>query len=75
MLGLCKYKADGSPRWPLALRFIKGAIHSAILLPVVLHAAFAALIVYIDRYINGDLGLPTSIVSLCPHCRLKSWTD
>ncbi|KAI4238675.1 MAG: hypothetical protein LQ349_000946 [Xanthoria aureola] len=48
-------------RWPLALRFIKGAIHGAIVLPVVLHAAFAALIVALDHNVK-DLGLPPSIV-------------
>ncbi|KAI9660822.1 MAG: hypothetical protein M1829_006475 [Trizodia sp. TS-e1964] len=41
---------------------MKGAIHSMILLPVVLHALFTALIVYIDRNLDGRLGLPSSII-------------
>ena len=57
--------ADMSCRWPLALRFVKGAIHSAIILPVALHAIFASLIVYIDQNLNGNLGLPASIVGHC----------
>lgn len=36
---------------------------AAILLPVTLHALFAALIVYIDKQLDGELGLPSSIVS------------
>ncbi|KAK3113377.1 hypothetical protein LTR53_009367 [Teratosphaeriaceae sp. CCFEE 6253] len=32
-------------RWPLVLRFIKGAIHVDITIPVILHAAFAAVVV------------------------------
>ena len=49
-------------RWPLALRFIKGAIHGAIILPVALHTLFAALIVFLDLNLDGSLGLPASIV-------------
>lgn len=49
-------------RWPLVLRFIKGAIHGSILLSTTLHALFAALIVYIDKQMDGDLGLPSSII-------------
>lgn len=52
---------DDRYRWPLALRFIKGAIHGAIILPVLLHAAFAGLIVTLDHKVQ-DLGLPASIV-------------
>ncbi|KAI4261983.1 MAG: hypothetical protein L6R42_002831 [Xanthoria sp. 1 TBL-2021] len=48
-------------RWPLALRFIKGAIHGAIIVPVLLHAAFAALIVALDHNVK-DLGIPASII-------------
>ncbi|KAK8232072.1 Bestrophin/UPF0187 [Phyllosticta capitalensis] len=48
-------------RWPLVLRFIKGAIHGNIFVPVCLHALFTALIVYLDRYV-GELGLPSSII-------------
>lgn len=50
-------------RWPLALRFIKGAIHGAIALPLALHALFAALVVFIDQNLDGNLGLPASIVA------------
>lgn len=53
---------DNEYRWPLALRFIKGAIHGAIILPVLLHATFTALIVALDHNVK-DLGLPASIVS------------
>ncbi|KAK0507829.1 hypothetical protein JMJ35_009718 [Cladonia borealis] len=49
-------------RWPLALRFIKGAIHSVIILPVTLHGLFAALIVFLDLHLDGSLSLPTSII-------------
>lgn len=48
-------------RWPLVLRFIKGAIHGAIFLPVSLHALFTALIVYLDSTV-GEFGLPSSII-------------
>ncbi|KAF2453547.1 Bestrophin/UPF0187 [Lineolata rhizophorae] len=48
-------------RWPLVLRFAKGAVHAAIVLPVLLHAIFTALIVYLDINKAG-LGLPSSIV-------------
>ena len=53
---------DMARRWPLALRFIKGAIHIAIILPVTLHGLFAALIVFLDLHLDGRLSLPTSIV-------------
>ncbi|KAL3426777.1 hypothetical protein PVAG01_00286 [Phlyctema vagabunda] len=49
-------------RWPLVLRFIKGAVHGAILVPTVLHALFAAVVVYIDQEIDGNLRLPASIM-------------
>lgn len=49
-------------RWPLVLRFIKGAIHADIAIPVVLHAAWAALVVYIDRVRDDHIGLPSSII-------------
>ncbi|KAL9587448.1 MAG: hypothetical protein Q9212_000264 [Teloschistes hypoglaucus] len=54
---------DHHYRWPLALRFIKGAIHGAIVLPVALHAAFAGLVVAFDHQVRG-LGLPASIVRI-----------
>lgn len=56
-----RHHTDHNSRWPLALRFIKGAIHAAIILPVALHAAFAALVVALDHNVQ-DLGLPASIV-------------
>ncbi|OQO14831.1 hypothetical protein B0A48_00213 [Cryoendolithus antarcticus] len=49
-------------RWPLALRFIKGAIHADIAIPVLLHSAFAALVTYIDRIREDHIGLPSSII-------------
>ncbi|KAL6721603.1 hypothetical protein ACLMJK_000707 [Lecanora helva] len=49
-------------RWPLVLRFIKGAIHGAIVVPVIAHGLFAALIVFLDMHTNGRLGLPSSII-------------
>lgn len=49
-------------RWPLVLRFIKGAIHQDIAIAVILHAAFAALIVYLDIRKEGHLGLPNSLI-------------
>lgn len=49
-------------RWPLVLRFIKGAIHADIALAVILHAAWAALIVYIDQVRDDHIGLPNSII-------------
>lgn len=44
------------------LRFIKGAIHADIALAVILHAAWAALIVYIDQVRSNHIGLPNSII-------------
>jgi len=49
-------------RWPLAFRFIKGAVHHVIIVPILLHALFAALIVYLDQNLHFNLGLPSSIV-------------
>ena len=49
-------------RWPLVLRFIKGAIHGAILLPVLLHTLVAALIAFVDQNLDFQLGLPVSII-------------
>lgn len=51
-------------RWPLVFRFIKGAIHGAILVPVFLHAVFTALIVYLDTYVFETVGLPSTIVRM-----------
>jgi putative membrane protein len=50
-------------RMPLVLRFIKGSIHSDILLPVVIHALFAALIVYVDDFTPYTPHLPGAITS------------
>lgn len=50
-------------RMPLVLRFIKGSIHSDIVLPLLIHALWASLIVYLDRNTDLNLHLPVSIVS------------
>ncbi|OAX82978.1 hypothetical protein ACJ72_02678 [Emergomyces africanus] len=39
-----------------------GAIHGAILLPVILHALFTALVVYLDKFVYDSLGLPPTII-------------
>lgn len=49
-------------RWPLVLRFIKGAIHADIALAVVLHACFTALICYLETSHDGHLAIPSSVV-------------
>ncbi|KAK5072646.1 hypothetical protein LTR51_005284 [Lithohypha guttulata] len=49
-------------RWPLVLRFIKGAIHSHIVLPVILHAMFTALVVSSDLFLHFRADMPPSIV-------------
>ena len=49
-------------RWPLVLRVIKGAIHIDVAIPVILHAAFAALICYLDVTMQHHLHLPSSII-------------
>ena len=43
------------------IRFIKGAIHADIALPVVLHAGFAALVCYLDQIRDDHLGVPSSV--------------
>ncbi|KAL4816866.1 Bestrophin, RFP-TM, chloride channel-domain-containing protein [Aspergillus spinulosporus] len=53
---------DSVNRWPLVFRFIKGAIHGAILVQVVLHAIFTAFVVWLDRYVFDTVGLPNSII-------------
>lgn len=60
-----------SCRWPLVFRFIKGAIHAQILLPVFLHAVFTAFVVYLDTYVFDTVGLPTSIVQELSNLRPK----
>jgi len=49
-------------RLPLVLRVIKGSIHVDIAIPVVLHAAFACLVCYLDGIKDGHLELPSSII-------------
>ncbi len=49
-------------RWPLVLRFIKGAVHQDIAVPVLFHAAFAALVVYLDLVREDRLALPSSTI-------------
>ncbi|PGH27679.1 hypothetical protein AJ80_00694 [Polytolypa hystricis UAMH7299] len=49
-------------RWPLVLRFIKGAVHGAIILPVLYHAVFTVLIICLDRYALASIGLPSTII-------------
>ncbi|KAI9667437.1 MAG: hypothetical protein M1821_000252 [Bathelium mastoideum] len=57
------YSSRHKPRrWPLVLRFVKGAIHGEIVIPVVLHSAWAALIVYLNNVTDGDFALPNGII-------------
>ena len=57
------YSSRKKPRrWPLVIRFIKGAIHKDIALPVVLHALFATLIAYLDMRRENHLGVPSSTI-------------
>ncbi|KAJ5697425.1 Bestrophin/UPF0187 [Penicillium malachiteum] len=49
-------------RWPLVFRFIKGAIHGEILVPVFLHSLFTAFVVYLDTYVFNTVGLPSTII-------------
>jgi putative membrane protein len=49
-------------RLPLVLRFAKGAIHNIILVPVLLHSLFTVLIVYLDRYVAGNISIPSTII-------------
>lgn len=49
-------------RWPLVLRFIKGAIHINIIIPVLAHAGIAALICYLDTIREGHLSVPSSTI-------------
>jgi putative membrane protein len=50
-------------RWPLVLRFIKGAIHVDIAIPIILSALWASFIVYLDNVRDDHIGLPNSIIS------------
>jgi ion channel-forming bestrophin family protein len=49
-------------RWPLVLRVWKGSIHLDVLPAVLGHAAFTALIVYLERHHDAQLALPSTIV-------------
>ncbi|KAL4954673.1 Bestrophin, RFP-TM, chloride channel-domain-containing protein [Aspergillus filifer] len=49
-------------RWPLVFRFIKGAIHGAILVYVVFHAVFTAFVIVLDKYVFENVGLPNTII-------------
>lgn len=49
-------------RWPLVLRFVKGAIHVDIAIPVLLHTLWAAFVAWLEWRMSGDLGLPGSII-------------
>lgn len=49
-------------RWPLVLRVIKGSIHADIAIPVILHAAIACLICWLDDVKAGHFGLPSSTI-------------
>jgi putative membrane protein len=51
-------------RLPLVFRFIKGAIHGAILIPVFCHAVFTAVVVVLDRHVFNTVGLPSTIVRI-----------
>jgi putative membrane protein len=45
------------------LRFVKGAIHADIALPVILSALWASFIVYLDHVRDDHIRLPGSIIS------------
>ncbi|KAF2011259.1 hypothetical protein BU24DRAFT_443673 [Aaosphaeria arxii CBS 175.79] len=49
-------------RVPLVLRLAHGSIHSIVILPVLLHSLFTVLVVYLDRNVDGSLGLPSTII-------------
>lgn len=49
-------------RWPLVLRVIKGSVHADIAIPVILHAAVACLVCYLDDIKSGHFGLPSSTI-------------
>ncbi|KAF2745996.1 UPF0187-domain-containing protein [Sporormia fimetaria CBS 119925] len=49
-------------RIPLVLRFAKGAIHGIILVPVLWHSIFTALIVYFDRNLTSHVSIPSTII-------------
>ncbi|KAI9796101.1 MAG: hypothetical protein M1833_006523 [Piccolia ochrophora] len=49
-------------RWPLVLRFIKGAIHLTILLQIVLHTLWTLLVVFLGKYVDNKLTLTSNII-------------
>ncbi|KAF2156429.1 hypothetical protein K461DRAFT_284863 [Myriangium duriaei CBS 260.36] len=50
-------------RCPLVLRFVKGAVHVDIFVPVLLHTAFAAVVVYASlAHPSWQLHLPSSLI-------------
>ncbi|CAZ83819.1 unnamed protein product [Tuber melanosporum] len=49
-------------KWPLVFRFIKGAIHYVILIPVLFHTLFTIAVLLVHRLVDVDLALPSSIV-------------
>ena len=55
---------DNGSRWPLALRFVKGAIHHRIVIPVLAHAIWTAGVVTLDHYLDPKhkIELPSTIV-------------
>ncbi|ROV88059.1 hypothetical protein VMCG_10418 [Cytospora schulzeri] len=50
-------------RWPLVLRFIKGAIHRDVGVPLVLHSLFTTLIALLHVRLEHNFALPASVVS------------
>ncbi|CBX96599.1 hypothetical protein IAQ61_005535 [Plenodomus lingam] len=49
-------------RLPLVLRFAKGAVHEIIFVPVLLHALFTVLVVYIDTRFVDSISIPSTII-------------
>ena len=49
-------------KWPLVFRFVKGAVHGRIVVPITLHALFTTMVCYLDLSRGLALGLPSSIV-------------
>ncbi|KAN0079219.1 Bestrophin, RFP-TM, chloride channel domain containing protein [Elaphomyces granulatus] len=49
-------------RCPLVFRFIKGAIHSEIIIPIICHSIVATAVVCLDKFVFGTLGLPSMII-------------
>ncbi|KAI9797557.1 MAG: hypothetical protein M1825_005985 [Sarcosagium campestre] len=49
-------------RWPLVLRFVKGAIHLTILLQLILHTVWTAVVVALSKYVEHKLTLTSNII-------------